>query len=176
MDAGVKALYQNNAQHMLRFFVYKGVTGDDAKDVLQETFIKIVRSAASFGGQGTARAWMWQVARNCLVDHQRKQTSLAKREVSMNDEQWDSLAEKPAEPTPASSVSSVDECVSAGLDLFGSREPERAFVLVLQMKGTSIEEIAHQIGRTMAATKEYLSQCRKKIQPLIAHCADLLAT
>ena len=94
----------------------------------------------------------------------------------MNDEQWDSLAEKPAEPTPASSVSSVDECVSAGLDLFGSREPERAFVLVLQMKGTSIEEIAHQIGRTMAATKEYLSQCRKKIQPLIAHCADLLAT
>ena len=176
MDAGVKALYQNNARHMLRFFVYKGVSGDDAKDVLQETFIKIIRSAVSFGGQGTAKAWIWQVARNCLIDHQRKQASLANREVAINDDQWDSLAERPAEPKPASPKNSVEECVAAGLDAFRIREPDRHLVLTLQMEGTSIEEIGHRIGRTMAATKEYLSQCRKKIQPFIAHCTDLLAT
>jgi hypothetical protein len=46
---------------------------------------------------------------------------------------------------------------------------------MLQMDGLSVEEIGHRIGRTIAATKEYLSQCKKKIQPYIAHCTDLLA-
>ena len=177
MDAGVKTLFQSMGKPMLRYFVYAGgVSPDEAKDVLQETLIKIVRGAASFGGHGTAKAWMWQVARNCLVDHQRKQMSIAKREVAINDDQWDSLAERPAEPKPASPKNSVEECVAAGLDAFRIREPDRHLVLTLQMEGTSIEEIGYRIGRTMAATKEYLSQCRKKIQPFIAHCTDLLAT
>ena len=45
---------------------------------------------------------------------------------------------------------------------------------MLQMDGLSIEEIGLRIGRTMAATKEYLSQCKKKVQPFIAHCTELL--
>lgn len=177
MDAGVKALYQSAAQPMLRFFVFKGVSGDDAKDILQETFVKIVRSAASFSGDGAAKAWIWQIARNCLTDHQRKQGSLANHEAAVNDEQWQTLEETTADTTAAScgTVGSVDECVSAGLHKFNRAEPERAMVLMLQMDGLSIDEIGLRIGRTMAATKEYLSQCKKKIQPFIAHCTDLLA-
>ena len=177
MDAGVKALYQSAAQPMLRFFVFKGVSGDDAKDILQETFVKIVRSASSFSGAGPAKAWIWQIARNCLTDHQRKQGSLANHETAVNDEQWLSLEETTADPAAPScgTVGTVDECVSAGLDKFNRVEPERAMVLMLQMDGLSIDEIGLRIGRTMAATKEYLSQCKKKIQPFIAHCTDLLA-
>lgn len=177
MDAGVKALYQSAAQPMLRFFVYRGVSGDDAKDVLQETFVKIVRSVNSFSGDGSAQAWIWQIARNCLTDYQRKQGSLANHETAVNDEQWQSLEETTADQNASScgTMGSVDECVSAGFDKFHHAEPERAMVLMLQMDGSSIEEIGHQIGRTVAATKEYLSQCRKKIQPFIAHCTDLLA-
>ena len=69
----------------------------------------------------------------------------------------------------------IDACVAAGLLAFSADMPERAFVLGLQMDGLSIDAIGLQIGRSIAATKEYLSQCRKKIQPFIAHCADLLS-
>lgn len=177
MDAGVKALYDTTAQPMLRFFVYKGTSGDEAKDILQEAFIKIIRSAGSYSGQGEAKSWIWQIARNCLIDHQRKQGSLANHETAVNDEQWESLAQTTSDPNATSCAvpGSVDECVSAGLDQFNRREPERALVLMLQMDGMSIEEIGLRIGRTIAATKEYLSQCKKKIQPYIAHCTDLLA-
>lgn len=176
MDAGVNALYQAMAQPMLRFFVYQGVSSDDANDVLQETIVKIIRSADSFGGTGTAKAWIWQVARNCLIDHQRKLGNMGKHEVAVNDEQWTRLEETKAAPTSAarSSEDSVDKCVAEGLSAFSNREPERAYVLILQMEGLSIEEIGHRIGRTVGATKEYLSQCKKKIQPFIAHCTDYL--
>ena len=177
MDAGVRALYDTTAQPMLRFFVYQGTSGDEAQDILQETFIKIVRGAASYSGQGKAKSWIWQIARNCLIDHQSKQGSRSKHETAVNDEQWESLEQTTPDPNAinCAALGSVDECVSAGLDIFNRREPERALVLMLQMDGMSIEEIGHRIGRTMAATKEYLSQCKKRIQPYIAHCTELLA-
>jgi DNA-directed RNA polymerase specialized sigma24 family protein len=42
------------------------------------------------------------------------------------------------------------------------------------MEGLSVADIGERIGRTVAATKEYLSQCKKKIQPFIAHCTEHL--
>lgn len=225
LDAGVKALYQSMAQPMLRFFVHQGVSGEDAKDVLQETLIKIVRNSESFGGSGTAKAWMWQVARNCLIDHKRKGSILQpsayekdlveSKESSVADIRMNGTTEvrdgvqvtafqyagKPAANERRSLTSSVgdaewqhiekteaspdfevfvderaaEQCVSEGLDAFSKQEPERAYVLMLQMDGSSVEEIGQRIGRTVAATKEYLSQCKKKIQPFIAHCNELLS-
>jgi RNA polymerase sigma factor (sigma-70 family) len=104
MDAGVKALYDTTAQPMLRFFVYRGTSGDEAKDILQETFIKIIRSAGSYSGQGEAKSWIWQIARNCLIDHQRKQGSLANHETAVNEEQWESLAQTTPDPNATSCV------------------------------------------------------------------------
>jgi DNA-directed RNA polymerase specialized sigma24 family protein len=52
--------------------------------------------------------------------------------------------------------------------------PERAYALTLQMEGASIAEISERLGRSLAAAKEYLSQCRKKVQPFVAHCTELL--
>lgn len=175
-DAGVKALYQSSAQAMLRFFSYQGVSSDDAHDVLQETFVKIVRSAEGFSATGSAKAWIWQIARNCLIDYQRKQMSLGEHETAVNDEQWARLEETTAGPAPAeaSSHGAVEKCVSEGLSRFTQKEPERAHALMLQMEGQSIADIGALIGRTVSATKEYLSQCRKKIQPFIGHCTQHL--
>ena len=131
-----------------------------------------------FAPAATAKAWIWQIARNCLTDHQRKRGSLANHETAVNDEKWTHLEETTPDLTIASCPTgmSVDECVSAGLVAFSGREPDRTDALMMQMDGLSIEEIGHRIGRTTAATKEYLSQCKKKIQPFIAHCTELLAT
>ncbi len=178
MNVGVKALYGETAQPFLRFFVYKGASPEEAKDVLQDTMVKIVRSVESYDGDGSARSWMWQIARNCLIDHQRKATALTTHETTVSDEHWQHLEDVTADPNAAAcrDKGSVDECVTAGLDTFSKREPDRALVLLLQMDGNSIEEIGLRIGRTIAATKQYLSQCKKKIQPYIAHCIELLPT
>ena len=98
---------------------------------------------------------------------------MANHETAVNDEQWDHLENTTADPNAAicRTAGSMDECVSAGLESFDSREPERALVLLLQMDGHSIGEIGLRIGRTIATTKEYLSQCKNKIQPYIGIAA-----
>src|SRR5487761_2006801 len=42
-----------------------------AEDMLQEVFIKAMRQGADFCSLDNSRAWLFQVARNALVDYQR---------------------------------------------------------------------------------------------------------
>jgi len=43
-----------------------------AEDLVQEVFLKILRKAGSFRGQGNFKAWMFNIARNTALDHLRK--------------------------------------------------------------------------------------------------------
>jgi len=97
------------------------------------------------------------------------------RPVHLDDEQWRAVEETVAGPTHAQEVDSVDECVSRGIEAFSAQMPERGWALAMQMDGASVSEIAAQLGRTVAAAKEYLSQCRRHLQPFIANCRELLS-
>jgi RNA polymerase sigma factor (sigma-70 family) len=174
MHRALRTLYDTTGAHMVRFFAYHGVSADEAQDILQETVVRVVRKVDTYKGDSTARAWIWQIARNCLVDHQRAAGRAAEHVVAVNDEQWDVLVEITPAPAECLVGETADECVSRGLDDFAGRMPERALVLTLQMDGMSITEISERIGRTVRATTVYLSECRKKVEPFIAHCAELL--
>jgi RNA polymerase sigma-70 factor, ECF subfamily len=43
----------------------------DAEDVLQETFIGAWRAAGTYAGTGSARAWLYAIARNVVRHHRR---------------------------------------------------------------------------------------------------------
>lgn len=172
MEAAVKSLYASTGQSMLRFFVYHGASAEDARDLLQETFVKIASSAHTYRGEGAAAAWMWQVARNCLADFFR---GASRPEHAVNDDEWGTISETVADTKlPADAVRSVDDCVLRGLMNFGRRDPERVYALTMQMDGHDIETISHHIGRRATATKQYLCECRKKLAPYIQHCTELL--
>ena len=74
-----------------------------------------------------------------------------------------------------SKYETVDDCVDQGLQKFAKDQPERAYVLQLQMEKVSIEEIAVQIGRTAMATKSYLYECRGKLKPYVDECWEMVA-
>jgi RNA polymerase sigma-70 factor (ECF subfamily) len=175
LEKGVRALYQEAGSAMLRFFIHRGVSADEAKDILQETMVRIVRGAGSYSGEGSARSWIWQVARNCLNDHLRKIQRLAQHESVFDDAAWQRLEEVTPGSADCPTDGSLEDCVAGGIGAWRAQMPDRAYALTLQMEGASIEEIASRIGRTAAATRQYLSQCRQKLQPFIAHCTEHLS-
>ena len=175
-DIGLKALYREIGPSMLRFFAFNGAPGDEAKDVLQETFVRVFKAASSYSATGSAKSWLWQIGRNCLADHRRKLGRVQEHEAVFDDEAWGRLLESTPDPAQEKFLEqeSLDDCVSRGLNAYGQKMPDRAYLLTLQMEGAGIEDIAAQIGRSIAATKEYLSQCRKKLRPFISDCLELL--
>lgn len=174
--SGLKALYQSYATQVQRFCVAQGASKADAEDIWQQTAIKVVKAADSFRGDGKASAWIWQIARNNLLEHLAATSKRGAREQTVSDETWSVID---AVQTDADAVArqrslEVDDCVSHGLGSFSRVDPDRAYALTLQMDGYSIEEVGTRIGRGTSATKQYLYEIRKKIEPYIANCFDLL--
>ncbi len=50
---------------------------EEAREVAQETFIRIYRGMKGFDGSGSFLAWSVRIARNCCLDRLRKQKTLA---------------------------------------------------------------------------------------------------
>jgi RNA polymerase sigma-70 factor (ECF subfamily) len=176
-EVALKALYSSKAAEFKRYFMHKGVQPDAAEDVLQEVIVKIFKNAAAYRGSGghsdnSANAWMWTIARNGMSDHLGKSLSQGRTEATVSDDQWADLMQTVADTDvhDSAATQAVNLCVARGLEDFAAQEPDRARVLMMQLDGEDITSIGHRIGRTMAATKEYLSQCRKKVASYIAHC------
>ncbi len=182
-EQGLQALYRKSAEFR-RYFVRHGMSQEAAEDLVQETILKIFRSASQFtGGAGfsdaSANAWLWTIARNSLIDSQRKNKPLV---VSIDDDGVDetsqlALQAELAQHNPHGEWNETpQECVERGLDAFAAEHPDRARVLEMQMDGEDVASIARRIGRTAAAAKEYLSQCKKKLTPYVEPCLGLLST
>jgi RNA polymerase sigma-70 factor (ECF subfamily) len=185
-NEALRALYQTKAAAFKRWFLHKGVHPGAVEDVLQDTIVKIFKSAGSYHGQGgfsdsSASAWMHTIAFSCMHDHFEKSNRIKKGESSYDElpdtskiETDHMLQDRAFDATQSAATQSVNECIAAGLEDFAAEQPDRYAVLMAQLDGEDIASIGNRIGRTVAAAKEYLSQCRKKLAPFIEHCTPLL--
>ena len=180
-ELALQALYRKTAEFR-RHFIYKGVSVQGADDLIQETIVKIFRRASSYSGSGgfgdsSANAWMWTIAKNVMNDHLRGKKA---DEVSIDDEELGDASRSALEVELANknpygmTGQTAQDCVSRGLEEFAAAHPDRHRALEMQLDGEDIASIGRRIGRTVAAAKEFLSQCKKKLAPFIEHCTELL--
>ena len=60
---------------------------------MQEAMIRIVGGSAGFRGEGAAAAWMWQIARNCLMNHFRRVGARPTHLSVSGDDEWQRILE-----------------------------------------------------------------------------------
>jgi RNA polymerase sigma-70 factor (ECF subfamily) len=167
----VERLYAAFAGRLRRYFVHRRATPAQAEDFTQETFVRILRSAGEFRGEGAQfAAWIWTIARNVALDAGRRSASQPTTDIDALDA--DELpVQESADPLQHVESESVADCVQRGFGEFARRYPGRAQCLSwLATDRMDIAQVAAALGRSAAATREYLSQCRKKLRPFIEHC------
>lgn len=169
--AAVDRLYREFAARLRRYYRARRATPAQADDWTQETFVRVVRSAAEFRGtDAQLPAWVWTIARN--VAHDARRPAAAVNLLDVDDlEAGDELAQEGGDPLQHVESESVADCVRRGFREFARLHPQRAECLSwLATDRMEIPDVAAVLGRSVAATREYLSQCRKKLRPFIAHC------
>lgn len=166
---GITALYRYYAQPIKQYFINRGASKELAEDLVQEVFVTVIRKIDDYKGEGAFSAWLWAIARNSAIDEHRKES---RRPPYSNDEpvDFDNL------PSEASSESeALNDCVREAFNCFAKEHTERAQALSLHaLHGWKIEDVATFLGRTHAATREYLSQCRKRLSPFLAQCQEFI--
>ena len=178
---GKKKSALNHGEFTLFAMKYGKLSPDDASEVYQETTIKIFKKAETLEDVKYARTWMYQVLRNTLLDYKKKQKNMDKKKQKHMEY---SLVQESDEHSKDENMGNIDynrkegyedrtECIQDKLENFFDVYPDHAAALDYQMDGMDIKSIADVIGRSANATKELLSQARKKIAPSIEECLQI---
>jgi RNA polymerase sigma-70 factor (ECF subfamily) len=168
---GVSRLYQAYARRFLAYFLKHRMPREHAEELVQDVFVNVVRHCGDFRGDTRIDAWMWAIVRNGLIDYVRRQ----RPEQSVDEDELIDLAGAVADPPQAESRELAD-CVRGAFAAFGETFRDRAAVLSLvAFDGWTIDDVAAMLKRTPGATREYLSQCRKKLKAFLEPCREFLA-
>ncbi|GAA5184531.1 RNA polymerase sigma factor RpoE [Niveibacterium umoris] len=171
-ERGVAGLFREYRRPLLAFLIRHGVQADLAEDALQDVFVRVVRHAASFRGDSAVSSWIYQIARNLAADI----TRAPRREEQLDDEGWQRVSDATVCDSDSSDQQALDDCVQGGFAAFGRAHPERAEALRrAALDGWSVRDVAAFLDRTEAATREYLSQCRKRLREFLLPCRELIA-
>lgn len=75
-----EVVYKSYAQSIYRFLFWRTKNTELSEDLTSDVFEKAWRSRNSFNG-GSARAWLYRIAHNVLIDHWRKKKDLLLRDT-----------------------------------------------------------------------------------------------
>jgi RNA polymerase sigma-70 factor (ECF subfamily) len=132
--AAWRMLYDRHAPQVYRFLSALGVVADDREDALQEVFVAVFRSLASFRGEAQLSTWIYRIA-------SRHAGRLGRRRRVRDVLSTLLLREPPPPPPPdpaerAAEIHFVDR-------LLGRLSPKKRAVLVLfEIEGLPVDEIA----------------------------------
>ncbi len=155
----VVAAWKDHQGEVRRFLAHR--LGDEqlAQDLLQDVFVKGMRQGSRFCEIRDPRAWLFQVARNALIDHFR----LAKEHAPLPDD----LPEPETEPRPP--VDRLSECLDRVLSEIPPADAE--ILRACDLAGIHQKEFAASRGLSLAAAKSRLLRARARLrQALMRSC------
>jgi RNA polymerase sigma factor (sigma-70 family) len=146
-----------------------------ARDLVQDTFIKVWQRCATFRGDSDLLRWITVILRNGAIRRLRQPT----REIPMED--YEGLTEDASRriyeisvernPTPEEVARRQEHAARfrSGWRRFQKEDPLHASVMAWVVEdGLSTEDIAQLLDRTPGATREFISQCRKAARSYLA--------
>jgi RNA polymerase sigma-70 factor, ECF subfamily len=160
-ERAIEVLDNTHRGELERVARSRGLSPEDAKDVVQETIIATVTliQSGQFRGQSSLRTLLFSILRNKIVDCQRKESDV--EFVALGD---------PSE-VKSTALARIEDIAGppSGLDiklmteqaLKSLPEEERLILLMNQMGGYTIEEISSIVRRPSGTVGRMLAEAKK---------------
>lgn len=163
----VQTLLERYERRLLSVVVGMVRNPEDAREILQETFVRAFRNLENFKGESSFYTWIYRIAMNLAIDHQRRG---GKRPLVEFDEgigvKEDAVGDGSANLgiDPFKSVRSRE----LGRKIFEAIESltpdHRAVILLREIDGLSYEEISEVLDCSLGTVMSRLHYARKKLQ------------
>jgi RNA polymerase sigma-70 factor (ECF subfamily) len=136
----------------------------DAEDAVQETFLKVQRSIASFRGQSSFVTWTFRILVNTCYDARRSR--LRKKEVTASD---DAPRDDGSTPRPEPRAAVAHPALRLALEraLAKLTDHQRDVFLLYEVEGFRHAEISATLEISETASKNTLFQAKKNLRQML---------
>lgn len=146
---------------------------DDARDVVQEAFLRVYRGLARFQGGSSFFTWFYRIVANAAIDLKRKP---ARRESPFDDarprpdEVYTPFLSRLEGADPADAVArrELSSRIQKALDELPPYH--RGAIVMRELEGLSYEEMAQAMGVSKGTVMSRLFHARQKLQRALLGC------
>src|SRR3990172_8937216 len=147
----------------LRKFIKSRIFDDAATDdVLQNVFLKMHSDLASLKDETKLQSWLYQIARNAIVDYFRSQ------KPTVDIPEW---LPQPETDSGEKVTQELSECLQPMIQLLP--EKYREAVILSELKGLTQKEVAQAQGTSLSGAKSRVQRGRVLLKNMLAECCRL---
>jgi RNA polymerase sigma-70 factor (ECF subfamily) len=152
----VLEVYEAEHLDLYRFLLATVHDPGVAEDVLQDTFLRLIRECASGRPPANPRAWLYRVATNLVIGAARRTRTVTRSLPALRTDELDRRSPEAV----ALEVERDEEIRSALAEV----PPEARAALVLASQGFTAREIGTAVGRSEAAVRTLICRARLRIR------------
>jgi RNA polymerase sigma-70 factor (ECF subfamily) len=140
----------------------------DARDVVQESFLRAYRNLNRFEGRADPGTWLHRIVVNCAIDQLRAARSRPDRRPSASIDAVAAGAVAPlADPERLAASAEAGRHIAAAME--GLTAMERAAFVLRHFEERSIDEIAGLLGIRDNAAKQHVFRAIRKLRAALDH-------
>jgi RNA polymerase sigma-70 factor, ECF subfamily len=151
MDSVFEELYQKYHHDVFQFLFYMVRNKEHAEDLVQEVYIRVLKSYDHFEGRSSEKTWLFSIARNVAIDFFRKQKGWKQRILEKFD--WASHQTKDEDPIPEEITVQKEEIKWVYNCLKSCTVDQRAVIILRYLHDLTITETAMALGWTESKVK-----------------------
>jgi RNA polymerase sigma-70 factor, ECF subfamily len=133
-----------------------------SEDVVQEVFLKLLKKASSYRGEGSFKAWMFNIARNVTFDHLRK-AELRTTAENESDEVHEGLVDHRTTEQVAAGKQSLH---LMGQALAALPASAREVIWLGRFVFEDYEDLALALGCTVSAARVRMHRAMQQLQSM----------
>lgn len=175
-DHSAMKLVVTKYQQRVYSIIYKICSNsDDAAELTQDTFVKVLENIANFRSQSSLYTWIYRIAVNLTLNFCKRRSKLTveslEAEIGIrNADSQHALRDYLAGPKELSPVEIAEkkELVEIAMQALNKLSDEHRAVLVLRdMNGLSYAEIAEVLELESGTVKSRISRARQALQEIV---------
>lgn len=144
MEAIFNNLYKKYHYELFNFLFYMVQSREQAEDLVQEVYIRVLKSYQHFKGESSERTWLIAIARNVAIDFFRKHKGLNERMITKVD--IIDLPIKDKSPLPEEIIFQSEETKLMYRCLEKCTIDQRSVIILRFIQELSILETAQVLG------------------------------
>jgi RNA polymerase sigma-70 factor, ECF subfamily len=151
--ADAAALFAAYQHRLFKYFCRAVGQAETARDLTQDVFLRVSRTAIPEASDGEVKAWLFQIARNLALDHHRRRLRQPEPAVLVGE---------------GSHAPSQDVDLAVNTALAALADLDRDVFLMREVAGLGYEEIGRACGLTPDAVRSRIHRARLQLREALA--------